>query len=468
VRQRIPIVVMACLALLLPAAAAHGNARQFTTVEAPGELLFGSAPEEALDQIDGLGVDAVRIQLAWDLVAPDPDARTAPSFNATDPDAYPAAGWARYDRAIAGARARGMKVLLTITGGAPRWATASRRDHLTRPSATAFGKFATAVGRRYRSQVAQWSVWNEPNLGKLLKPLYQGRTGRRLASAKIYRQLYLKAYAGLRSAGVSAPILLGELAPRKNSLRDNGTIAPLRFLRGVLCLDDRYRKAGSGCARLPTQGLAMHPYTTATGPRFVPPDPDDVTIGVLPRLVRALDRAAAAGALPRRLPIFVTEFGVQSFPDRRSGVPLAQQSDYRSIAEHIAYRNARVRSFSQYLLRDDDPRGGAFGAFESGLVTFAGRVKPAYEGFRLPLVVLPGRGDRVTLWGLVRPAQGAGSVLIEFRDPGKGWRELGRQRHGASGYWRRGASKGSRGRAWRVVWTAPGGTVHAGPATVAR
>ncbi|MGB2711780.1 MAG: hypothetical protein WBC33_09705, partial [Conexibacter sp.] len=373
------------------------------------------------------------------------------------------------DRVIAAARARGLKVLVTVTGGAPRWATAKQRDHLTNPNARAFGKFAMAVGRRYRSQVSWWSVWNEPNLGKLLKPLYASSRGSALASTKIYRELYLKAFAGLRSAGVTAPVLLGELAPRKNSLRDNGTIAPLRFLRGVLCLDDRYRKVGKGCAPLPTQGLAMHPYTTATGPRFVPPDRDDVTIGVLPRLVQALDRAAAAGALPRRLPVYVTEFGVQSFPDRRSGVSLAQQSDYRSIAEQIAHRNARVKSFSQYLLRDDDPRGGAYGAFESGLLLFEGsKPKPSLDSFRLPLVVTAARGGRVALWGLVRPAHGtAGTIVVEFKDRGRGWKRLATQRYAGSGYWTRSA-QGKAGRAFRVRWTAPSGVEHVGPATIAR
>lgn len=465
--QRIPLVVAICLAACVPAAAAHANARQFTTVEAPAEMLSG-APEAALDQVVALGAEGIRIQMAWASVAPDPDARTAPSFNATDPDAYPPAGWARYDRAIAAAKARGLTVHLTITGGAPRWATASKRDQLTRPNATAFGRFATAAGRRYRADVFLWSIWNEPNLGKLLKPLYEGRRGRTLASTKIYRQLYLKAYAGLRGAGVGAPILLGELAPRGNSLRDAGTIPPLKFLRGVLCLDDRYRKAGRGCAKVPTQGLAMHPYTTAVGPHFVPPNADDVTIGVLPRLVKALDRAALAGALSRRLPIYITEFGVQSFPDRRSGVSLPAQSDYRSIGEHIAYRNARVRSFSQYLLRDDDPRDGAYSAFESGLVLFDGRHKPAYEGFRLPLVVLPKGRDRVTLWGLVRPANGTrGTLRIEVKDRGRGWRELTTQRYAPSGYWSRTVGD-ARNRAWRVVWEAPGGTVHTGPATIER
>jgi hypothetical protein len=462
VRQRILLVVVTCTALLAAAATASANSRQFTTVEAPHELLFSGSPDAALDQIDELGATAIRIQLNWNSVAPDPDARRAPSFNQTDPNAYPALGWARYDAAIDGARARGLKVLLTITGGAPKWATAGKRDYLTKPNAAAFGKFATAVGRRYGSKVSWWSIWNEPNLGKLLKPI------KRLASAKVYRQLYLKAYSGLRAARVTKPILIGELAPIGNSFPNIGTIRPLRFLRAVLCLDDRYRKDRS-CGKVPTQGFAMHPYTTAAGPYFRPPNEDDVTIGVLPRLVRALDRAARAGALPRRLPIYVSEFGVQSYPDRVSGVPLATQSDYRSIGELVAYRNARVKSFSQYLLRDDRTIDGGFGAFESGLFLYkTGAAKPAYFGFRLPLVVTRGRGSRVALWGLVRPAHGrGGTVEIQVKDRGRGWTRLATQRYAGSGYWTRSATTRS-GRQWRVAWTDPSGTTHLGSATVAR
>ncbi|HEY2571280.1 MAG TPA: cellulase family glycosylhydrolase, partial [Solirubrobacteraceae bacterium] len=239
-RHRIPLAVLTCLALLVPAAAASASSRQFTTIEAPAELLNG-APGPALDQIQSLGATAVRIQVSWSQIAPDPGSRQAPSFNATDPNAYPAGNWARYDLAIDGARARGLKVLLTLAGAAPRWATAHRTDGLTRPSATDFGEFATAVGRRYGSRIAVWSIWNEPNLGKMLKPIAG------LASAQVYRQLYLKAYAGLRQARVGAPILIGELAPIGNTLKDQGTISPLRFLRAVLCLDARYRKVGRGC-----------------------------------------------------------------------------------------------------------------------------------------------------------------------------------------------------------------------------
>ena len=54
----------------------------------------------------------------------------------------------------------------------------------------------------------------------------------------------------------------------------------------------------------------------------MPEDKNDVTIGVISRLVKALDRAGKAGGLPKHLRIYLTEFGIQSFPDKISGVPL--------------------------------------------------------------------------------------------------------------------------------------------------
>ncbi|HEU4700874.1 MAG TPA: cellulase family glycosylhydrolase [Conexibacter sp.] len=462
-RHRILLVVVTCLAVLLPAAAASANRTQFTTVEAPSELLFSGSPDAALDTISDLGATAIRLQLSWSSVAPDPNARRAPSFNQTDPNAYPAGAWARWDAAIDGARARGLKVYLTLTGPAPRWATAAKKDNLTKPSAEAFSKFASAAGRRYGSKVSWWSIWNEPNLGKLLKPI------KGLQSATVYRQLYLQAYSGLRSVGVRAPILIGELAPIGNSIRDTGTIHPLQFLRKALCLDSRWRKS-SKCGKVPTQGFAMHPYTTKFGPFFQPQNQDDVTIGVLSRLVKALDRAAKAGALPRRLPVYVSEFGVQSHPDRLFGVPLPTQSDFRSIGEQMAWSNARVKSFSQYLLRDDPPSEGAHGKFESGLFLYENSApKPAWYGFRLPLVVTKKAHGRVALWGLVRPAHGrAGSLEIQVKDRRGGWKKLATQRYPGSGYWQRGAAAKA-GRQWRVVWVDPStGTQWAGSATVAR
>ncbi len=265
---------------------------------------------------------------------------------------------------------------------------------------------------------------------------------------------------------MSAPIALGELAPQGNRLKTIGTIAPLTFLRGMLCLDARYKKTRT-CAAVPTQGVAIHPYSTAPGPFLRPmTDINNVTIGVLDRLTTALDKAAAAGAIAKRMPIYVTEFGVQSFPDHRTGVPLDVQSDYRSISERIAFLNPRVKSFSQYLLVDDrDSDAGNYGSFQSGLYLFdPRRAKPSLEGFRLPLVVVPGKSaTRATLWGLVRPATSAGNVTLQYRDGGA-WKTLGSTRFASNGYFTRTVSTTAK-RRWRIVWNAPDGTTYTGPAT---
>jgi hypothetical protein len=469
VRQRILLVLATALALLVPAVAANANSSQFTTIEAPTELVSpNGSPDAALDEIQSLGADGIRIQLSWRDLAPSPTSRTKPSFNATDPNAY--SGWERFDAAIDGARERGLKVQLTITGAAPTWASATKDPNgLNRPDPAEFGKFATAVGRRYGSKVAVWSIWNEPNLGKLLTPIYEGSASR-LASPQIYRNLYLRGYAGLRAAGVRAPVLVGELAPQRNSQRVGGTVAPVNFLRSMLCLDKSYRPvkvAGKRCSKLPAQGFAMHPYSTQAGPFYTAAiDADNVTIKVLSRLTTALDKSAAAGAIAARLPIYITEFGVQSVPDTRVGVPLDVQSDYRSISERIAFLNPRVKSFSQYLLTDDvDSAAGNYGSFQSGLYLYSShRAKPSLAGFRLPLVVVPGSSaSHATLWGLVRPAKGAGSVTLEYRDGGA-WKKLGTQRFSGTGYYTRSVTTSAK-RAWRVSWKAPDGTTWVGPAT---
>src|SRR6185312_2028233 len=202
----------------------------------------------------------------------------------------------------------------------------------------------------------------------------------------------------------------------------------------------------------------------ASGPLFKPKQPNDVTIGVISRLVTALDRAARAGAIPAKLPIHLTEFGIQSTPDRIQGVSLARQSDYRAIAERLAYQTPRIVAFSQYLMRDDPPNPNAttpidkYSGFESGLRTNAGKAKPALTGFRLPLAGFR-RGSRVSLWGLVRPATGPTTVKVEYRS-GSTFRTLFTTTTDARGYFTRETSF-RKGRRYRLTWTQPDGrTIH--------
>jgi hypothetical protein len=303
-----------------------------------------------------------------------------------------------------------------------------------------------------------WSIWNEPNHPDFLGPQYvDGRP----YSPKLYRRLYRAGHRALRRVATNKrdTILIGETAPRGN---DN-VVFPLAFLRQVACLNRKYKKTRK-CGRLPADGYAHHAYTTRTGPRWVSPEKDDVTIGVLPRLTRALDKAGRAAGLPKRLPIYLTEFGIQSFPDKRSGVALARQPAYQAISERIAYVNPRVKWFSQYLMRDDLPRdeGYRFGGFESGLMRADGRRKPAFRAFANPLAVENyGRTD--VLWGLIRPQRRTTRVTIEIKRTKKSkWKVLRRLRTTSTGVY--GLSVAHRKKQkYRVRWTGDDGRVRVGP-----
>jgi hypothetical protein len=281
-------------------------------------------------------------------------------------------------------------------------------------------------------------------------------------SPRIYRNLFLAAQRGLRDGGLpDAQVLIGETSPRGTGK----VVAPLTFLRGMFCLNGRYKRVGH-CGKITAAGYAHHAYTTAAGPLFRPSEPNDVTIGVIGRLVTALDRAARAGAV-NRLPISLTEFGVQSFPDKIAGVSLALQADYRSIAERLAYGNPHIVAFSQYLLRDDPPVPGAKGparyaGFESGLRTHAGKAKPSLRSFPLPLAAFR-RGSKVSLWGMVRPVGGTTTATVEYTSHGK-WRRLFTVTTDRRGYFTRTVNYRA-GRAYRLVWTRPDGTTMAGTRT---
>jgi hypothetical protein len=309
-----------------------------------------------------------------------------------------------------------------------------------------------------------WSIWNEPNHPQFLRPQYSSK--HRPLSPGIYRDLYRAALKGLRSAAVQNPqVLFGETAPRGTT----HDVAPLVFLRGALCLDKHYVKRKS-CGKLDMAGYAHHAYTTAAGPLFVPPSGNDVTIGVLSRLTKALDKAAHAGAIASHMPVYLTEFGIQSRPDPIYGVSYQRQSEYRAIAERIAYDNPRVKGFSQYLLTDDKPipnvpPAARYGGFESGLKTSSGRVKPSFDGFRLPLAVRPVSRTRVSVWGLVRPTVGGTAAQLQFRPGESGkWHKVQTVATNGLGYFRVKVPYKKR-RQYRIVWTSPAGTEFASTAT---
>ena len=450
-------------ALLGVVAASQANAshNELVFFEAPRQLYLPSTRPKTLVQLQALGVKALRVELRWDEVAPSPNSSRRPNFNAKNPAVY---RWGQYDEIVLEAERLKWPVLLTVTSGVPKWATASHKDHLTRPNAKMFEEFMTAVGLHYGNLIDMYAIWNEPNIAGWLMP--QWNSNGTPASPRIYRSLYQAGYAGLIAAGLKNPkVLFGETAPFGQEHLGRGEssrreVAPLAFMREALCLNTHYRKSGS-CGELKMYGYSTHPYTypAVQGVGYRPPDYNQVTIGTLSRLSNALNLAANAHAIPAHLPILITEYGVQSKPNPR-GVGLAEQAEYAADSEKIAWENPRVTSFSQYLLADEASHGGETG-YRTGLETSGGGRKPFYYGFPIPLVVSRS-GSGYSLWGLVRPAEGATQVRVSVQARGSNrWRSLKLVSTNSSGAWTLHSS--TQGSHWRVSWRSPGGAVYTGP-----
>ena len=420
-----------------------------------------------LDQLVELGVDSVRLVAFWRDIAPE---EPQPGFDPADPR-DPGYDFAKYDGFVRAAAERGFRLLITVSGPGPDWAT-SGGEGVVDPDPAEFGEFMSAVGTRYGGGLDPdgdggdpalpgadiWSVWNEPNLSLFLQP--QLRDGVPY-SPVLYRELYLAAQDALERADPGTPILIGETAPTGST----DSVDPIPFAEGVLCLSPEAR-AEDACDRgqVDAAGWSTHPYGVSGQAPFEPAPSDDfVTIDSLAPLERVLDAAAEAGAVEADLPVWITEYGIQSRPDPLVGIPVETQAEYLAIAEMFAYADDRDRSFAQYLMDDDPPDrapGELYGGFESGLRSFDGTPKPALDAFRLPLVVRRA-GDRIHIWGLVRPADAATEVEIRVADGGRE-HALKTVDTDEAGIYEL-ESEYRDGRLWQVAWTDPDGQEFQGP-----
>ena len=425
--KRLTITIAVLIAAAVAAPMADASTRQLTIMQDDAQVR--GRTDQTLDEFDRLGVDIVKLNLYWDEVAPNRRRKPA-GFDGADPADY---SWSNYGQVIDGIIARGMRPFLSLGGRGPRWATGSRgRRGTYRPNAKEFGRFAEAAGRQF-PQVDIWSIWNEPNLYSWLGPQRRKRVP---VSPSIYRKLYLAGHRGLRASGNDDTILLGELMPRGGT--DQRKVPPLQFLREMACLDSNYRQYRGraaklrGCSRvgrIPTSGFAYHPYTLSGGPS-VNEARDDAAIGQLGRVRSTLDALARRGKLPRRLKIWITEFGFQTKPPDPFGTPIGRAPNLMDLSEWIAFRNPRVATYAQYTLRDND-------FWQSGLLRANGRRKrKVYDAFRMPLFVRSLGGSRVEVFGALRSASG-GSAQVESKPPGGRYRSRGSASVNRAGYFRR-------------------------------
>jgi hypothetical protein len=473
------LLLASCVVGVFAAPPASADRRQETIFDASNDLLRAKtvpARDGVLDQLQDLGVDTVRIVVPWRGIVPGPGASQMPAgFDPTDPADYKGSVINSVDESIRGAQERGMRVLLTPSAPIPNWASASGASSLANPLPAAFEQLMVGLGRRYDGtfgcklpvcvpilgipippslmpipRVDFWSIWSEPNLDLFLRPQ---RRGGKNVSGTLYRQLFLAGRQGLSESGHGTdPVLIGETSPSSGFTSTD----PLVFLRQVLCLDSKFRRRGS-CTPIAAAGWAHHPYDPKGTPLRVS---SGRILGVptLAKLTRALAQAAKTGATTTRLPVYVTEYGVETAP-RPNGVSLPLQAKYIGLAEYQLWRNPQVRSYGQYLLADD--RSSDQFAFRTGLLTNSGSRKPSYSAFPIALVVRS-TGSMVRVWGHVRPGSGTRDVTVEARDAQGGITTLGEVTTDAGGYFQLVATRG-KAKTWRAVCQLSGERSLTGP-----
>jgi len=331
-----------------------------------------------------LGVDTWQVTLDWSSVAPNRPARPQ------DPS-DPAYRWpAGLDAAVSEAGANGVNVAL-LTIFSPRWANGGR-SRLWVPDTGAYADFLTAAKRRYPS-IRRWMIWGEPNLGSRFLPSRKNDS----TAPRAYARLLDAAYVALKRAS-RRNIVIGGMTTTA------GDIQPADFLRAMRLPNGRR-------PRLDWFGHNPFPFRFPNiRSRAIPGGFRDVSDLDLfsHEIARAYTRPCGrrgrrCGRAPR---VWVSEFTVQSdHPSTlfKLSVGRAAQARWLTAAFRLADRLPSVAGMGWHTLLDNPvgPRSPTM-----GLMTAAGKRKPAFRAFRdapsrrfRPSVRAPRRVRRSVLGG---------------------------------------------------------------------
>jgi hypothetical protein len=155
-------------------------------------------------------------------------------------------------------------------------------------------------------------------------------------------------------------------------------------------------------------------------------------------LGRTLDRLVKMGRLaPANRDIYLTEFGYETggIPGRPR-VSQVMQARWLTWAEYLADKVPNVRSFAQFLLRDQPPapvrvsssNARPFGEYSTGLLAANGSEKEAAKTFLAGLFAQLQPRHKVLLYGRLRLGPGVKTVVLQRELPRDGWRSLERLR----------------------------------------
>jgi Cellulase (glycosyl hydrolase family 5) len=354
-RRIVLITVLLAAFAALAAPTALAAQRMWVGFHDDPSFRWASDRSERIQASARVGSSVMRLLVHWNSVAAKRPA------NAVDP-MDPAYNFGDVDEAVRTARESNMAVLLTLYG-TPRWANGGRGPSFMPTRVLDFKRFSQAIASRYSGRheglpaVRFWSVWNEPNLQRFLKPQFDKR-GKALAPRN-YAALYAAAYQGIKAGNPSAKVAIGETSPR-GSDRPRGIRrihSPGRFAEAVA-------KANP---RLKFDAWAHHPYPAAPGlkPSHKVRWPN-VSLSSLPQFQKSLRKWFKRS----KVDIWVTEYAHQTRPQDRLGVSYKKQAAYIRESIAIVRKQPFTKMFVWFVFRDDLGQ-----PWESGIYTRAGSAK---------------------------------------------------------------------------------------------
>jgi hypothetical protein len=352
---------------------------------------------------------------------------------------------------------------------APNWAQRSSEGPFgTRnPDPAEVGAFAHAIATRYSGKVLGlprvrlWQLWNEPNIYRFLMPQFDSPfadpvpSGARALSPALYRDMLNAFAAAVHGVSKQNVVITGGMTPFGRAFPSSPAVAPLQFMRQLLCLTPQNRPAPNCNARASFDVWAHHPYTDG-GPNHHAMAPGNVSLGDLPQMRRVLAAAIRTGHIRsrQRIRFWVTEFSWDTRPPDPHGVPVRTHARWVAEALYRMWKNG-VSLVAWYTIRDEaregkpDPEVYQSGLYFRCASGFAcDRPKPVFTAFRFPFVALPSAG-RTVVWGRT-PFGRRARVGLELRRGG-GWRHVLTVRTDAHGIFARRLTRPRRGAMRAVV-----------------
>jgi hypothetical protein len=372
---------------------------------------------QALALTRSTGAQYVRLTLSWRSIAP---AVLPDGFDASDPTS-PGYSWHGLDGTVEATEAAGLIPILDILG-TPSWAYANPPDGVNAgsPDPAALGRFARALATHYNGQnglpmVNVFEVWNEPNLSLDLAP----------ADASIYRDMVNAVAASVHAVDPNNLVVAGGLDPfshRKSNKQSWNSVAPLAFMRSLLCLSKGSNPHVACLKTVHFDVWSHHPYTYG-GPFGRAQLADNVELGDLPKMRALLQAGVRLNHVVSASPVqfWVTEFSWDSAPPRKNAAPMALAARWTAESLYQAWRSG-VSLLTWFGLEDRrSPSPYQSGLYFHAHSLDAARPKPVLTAFRFPFVAYLHRRT-VSVWG---------------RDATSDQEEVTVQRrHGKTGRWR--------------------------------